>query len=48
MKIGKILIHIKLFHGVNNMIQEMQEIDGFVEKCKNRIRNKDKLRKRII
>lgn len=46
MKIGKILQHIKLLCGANNGIHDKLEIVGSVDKCKNKIKNNDKEKKR--
>lgn len=48
MKIGKILLHIKLLYGASNMIQEMLKIDGLSVEWNNKIKNKDKNRKKSL
>jgi len=48
MMIGKILQHIKLLFGANNGIHDRQIIDGFEDKCKNKIKNKDKIKRKLI
>ena len=48
MKTGKILQRIKHLFGVKNMIRGMLKIDGLGDKWKNKIKNKDKMKKRLI
>jgi hypothetical protein len=48
MKSGRTLQLIKHLFGYNNGIPEMLEVDGLEERCKNRIKNKDKERRKLI
>lgn len=48
MRIGKILPPTRHSFGLINGIQEMLRIDMLKDKCKNKIRNKDKSKKRTI
>lgn len=48
MKIGKILPPTKPLLGANNMILEMPKIDGWKGVCRNKIRRKDKKKRKII
>ena len=47
MKNGRTLQHIKHLFGYNNGILEMLEVDGLEEKCKNKIRNRDKEKRKL-
>jgi hypothetical protein len=47
MKNGRILQHIKLLSGYNNGIQEMLAADGLEERCKSKIRNRDKEKRKL-
>lgn len=47
MKNGRTLQHIKLLFGYNNGIPEMLEVGGLEEKCKNKIRNRGKDKRKL-
>lgn len=48
MMIGKILQHTRHLYGLMNGTQEMHKTDTLKDKCRNKIRRKDKNKRRII
>lgn len=48
MRIGITLQLIKLLFGVNNGILEKQVIVGLEDRCRKKIKNKGKVRKKLI
>lgn len=48
MMIGKTLQHIRHLSGLMNGTQEMHKTDTLKDKCRNKIKSKDKKKRKII